>query len=119
MTPLVITKDLNGIPTYGLAPSTNMFGGTLTADTVDGVTVPSTDAYTWLAVFNYQAGTSVWVGVNPSTPITVPSSVFGATECELNPKARQVNAGDSIEFITSDSTAEVSVIFYGIARKNN
>jgi hypothetical protein len=115
MAKLIITKDVNGVAAYGLPFTEDNFFMLLDANVVDSVTVPSINEKPLMAVFSYESGSKVWVGLNPSSPIAAPTGAATSTVAQQNPPARNVSAGDIIEFVTSDTTAEVGVSFYELA----
>lgn len=101
-TKLSLTKDINGYNAFGIFPTYDIFAGSLAANVAQTITVPSNNQY-WLAIFTYTPGTSVWV--NFTTTATVPGSTVSANTNVLNPAGRQVKAGSTISFITSDGTS--------------
>lgn len=100
-TKLSMTRDINGYNAFGLTPTYDIYGAYLTANAAQSVTVPSNAQY-WLAVFSYSPGANVWVSF--TTTAAVPGGVVGALTSVLNPAGRQVLAGTTISFITSDTT---------------
>jgi hypothetical protein len=122
MTQLIITKDQNGLSTFVIpfadsGPDVNIkstFQGKLTTGVARSLTVPNIDGKPLAAIFSYSIGSSVWVARNPETPITPPSGAFALTTAQLNPPSRNVFSGDVLQFITSDTSAEISVSFYEI-----
>lgn len=112
MTKLIITRDVNGYPAYGLPFTTDNYQMKLSANTVESLTVPSINGSPLAAIFSFEPGAKVWVGRNPAAPIAAPSGAAASTVAQLNPPMRNVEAGDTLEFVTSDTTAEVGVSFY-------
>ena len=110
MTRLAMNRDINGFVTYGLpfADASEKYSMLLSAGVADSVTVPNYSAK-YLAIFAYSPGAEVWVANNYTA--AVPIGAAASTTSELNPVAREVKAGDSLSFITPDSTARVAVIF--------
>jgi len=116
-----MTRDINGYNGFGLVFSDTNYKTTLSTGVAQSLTVPNsiplggapTSANLHLiAVFSFEPGTRVWVA-NGATAV-VPTGSFVATASQLNPAARDVQAGDVLSFITNDTTADVSVAFYAI-----
>jgi len=109
-----MTRDINGYNGFGLEFSDTNYSATLTVGAAQSLVVPGiSTTTTYLAVFSYEPGTSIWVANNDTAAVPVAAS-FGATTSELNPAARKVKFGDTLSFITNDTTAEVGVSFYGL-----
>lgn len=100
-TKLSLTKDINGYNAFGIIPTYDIFGCSLTVSTAQSFVVPSNNEY-WLAIFTFTPGANVWVDF--TTTATVPSGTMGSITTVLNPSGRQVKAGQTISFITGDST---------------
>jgi hypothetical protein len=101
-TKLCMTRDINGYNAFGLIPTSDIFAGSLAANVEQHFTIPSNFQY-WLAVFTFSPGANIWVRFNGTA--TVATSTVGAFTSVLNPAGRQVKAGDTISFITSDATS--------------
>lgn len=101
-TKLSLTRDINGYNAFGVFPTFDVFSGSLTANAAQSITVPSNNQY-WLAIFTYTPGANIWV--NFTTTATVPGGTVGSSSNVLNPAGRQVKAGSTISFITSDGTS--------------
>jgi hypothetical protein len=113
MAKFIITRDINGYPGAGLPFTTDNVKNELVADTPKSVTVPSINDSPLVAVFGIEPGSKIWVALNPSSTIAPPSAgEFVASEAQLNPLVRNVFAGDILQFVTSDTSAEISVSFY-------
>ncbi len=107
-----MTRDINGYNGFGLPFSINKVSAELAQDDDTTATVPSyADHY--IAIMSYQPGASVWVAKN-ETAERPGGATFDDTTSELNPVARYVAAGDVLHFLTGDTTALVSVIFYAL-----
>ena len=105
-----MTRDINGFNGFGLPFTTDGFATSLAANAAQSVTVPY-DYPNWIAVFSYTPGANVWV--DGITTAAVPSTSFASTTAQLNPSARFVHAGETLSFITADSTTPwVCVDFY-------
>lgn len=117
-----MVRDINGFNGFGLPFTDTAYSATLAASTEQKITVPSSSgmggngvSYSaqWIAVFNYEAGSTVWVANN--TTAAVPAGgTFAATLSEMNPAARYVKGGDVLSFITAGTGIDVSVSFYSI-----
>jgi hypothetical protein len=107
-----LTRDINGYNGFGLPFSINKYNAILAQNTDTTVTVPSFSAH-YIAVFSFQDGASVWVANNATAAVPV-GGTFAATTSELNPVARYVKAADVLHFFTSDTSAQVGVVFYAL-----
>lgn len=96
-----LTKDVAGYNGFGIVFSLDGQATSLAANTEQHFVVPS-NYPNWTAIFSYTPGSNIWVdGINTAV---VPSTTFGATTAELNPSARAVVAGQTLSFITADTT---------------
>lgn len=113
MAQFALTRDINGYVAYGLAfNSSNNSQFKLSANSAVTLTVP-TDYNIYEVVFQFEPGTKVWVS-NSSDTINPPSSSTPtSTTAQLNPTVREVAQGSTLQFITSDTSSEVGVSFYG------
>ncbi len=107
-----MTRDCNGYNGFGLEFSIENVSTTLAANVAQSTTVPTAYPF-YLAVFSFEAGTSVWVS-NDGSDAEAPGSSFDTTNSQLNPTARKVAAGSELSFISSDSTAQIGVSYYGL-----
>ena len=105
-----MTKDINGNTVYGLRQSDAMLSGKLASGVAKTVTVPI-GMNVGIAAFSFEPGSSIWIAINNGNAVS-PTGDPLATNSELNPSVREVNGGDIISLITSDSTADFSVSFY-------
>lgn len=112
-----MTKDVAGYNGFGVMFATDGYKGLLSTGVAQSVTVPS-NYPNWLAVFSYTPGANVWV--DSTTTAAVPVGAFAATTADLNPSARFVTKGQTLSFITSDTTSpQVKVSFYVVAEFGN
>lgn len=121
--PFTLTKDINGHNGFGLQFSDTKYSATIAQSTDTTLTIggnaamgviaqPSVNKY--IAIFSYEPGSQVWVANNETAAIPA-GATFAATNSELNPSARVVDAGDVLHFFTPDSGgAAVSVIIYAL-----
>lgn len=113
MSQFALTRDINGVPAYGLNfNSTNNSQFKLAANTAVTLTVP-TDYAIYEVVFQFEPGTKVWVSNSSATINSPSSSTPASTTAHLNPTVREVVQGSTLQFVTSDTSAEVGVSFYG------
>jgi hypothetical protein len=111
-----MTRDVAGYNGFGVMFADDGQQTTLTANAAQTVTVPS-NYPNWLAVFSFTPGSNIWVG-NGTT--AVPGGSFSSTTADLNPSARFVTKGQTLTFITSDTTSpQVKVSFYVVAEFGN
>ena len=107
-----MTRDINGYNGFGIMPTEDIQFGVLAVDVDQEITVPE-NFDNWIAIFSYTPGASVWVSFTRTA--TYPAGAFVGGDSVLNPAARQVKAGQTISFITGDSTNPmVSVEFQAI-----
>ena len=111
-----MTKDVAGYNGFGVMFADDGYQGVLAVGVAQTVVVPS-NYPNWLAVFSYTPGTNVWVGTGTTVAA---SGAFAATTADLNPSARFVTKGQTLTFITSDTTSpQVKVSFYVVAEFGN
>lgn len=112
-----MTKDVAGYNGFGIKFASDGYKGVLAAGVEQHVSVPS-NYPNWIAVFSYTPGSNVWV--DGTTTAVAPVGAFAATTADLNPSARQVSAGQTLSFITSDTTSpQVKVSFYIVGEYGN
>jgi hypothetical protein len=107
--PLSLIRDNNGYNTFGLRPSQNIVSTTLSNGVEQSITVPY-GSENWLAVFQRESGTDIYIAYNATA--TLPESSFADTNSECNPPCWEVKAGDTLHFITGNTTAEITVKYY-------
>ena len=118
-----MTRDINGYNGFGLQFTDTSYSSTLAINTDTSLTVPSNSGMgangiyqssTWLAIFSFTPGASVWVALNTAAAIPA-GAAFATTNSELNPAARLVQGGDVLHFFSSAALASVNVMFYSIS----
>ncbi len=123
---LNLTRDINGFNAFGLDFSDTNYSATLVTSTDTILTVPKISSIGgasyqdgsqpyWLAVMEYDPGTSVWVALN-TTANTPGGSSLTATASQLNPSARRVKGGDILHFFTNGTGVSISICFYYIGQ---
>lgn len=122
ITPFNMTRDINGYNGFGLPFSSSKYSATLAQDTDTTLVVPlsaamgaptATQKNKYIAIFSFEPGAQVWVANNATAAKPVAAS-FATVSSELNPSARYVEAGDTLHFLTPDTTANVGVTFYAL-----
>lgn len=120
-TQYLLSRDIAGYPTTGEQTGTKFTDTaqyfTLTASTVENVTVPRTGATRMLAKFKVVSLTQnavVWVLPAASPTLTLPTGTVTATTATMNPSAREVVAGQSLQLLTSQADVSVSIEYYEI-----
>lgn len=96
-----MARDVNGYNGFGIAFSEDGQATSLAANTEQHFVVPS-NYPNWIAIFSYTPGSNIWV--DGITTAVVPNTSFAATTAELNPSARSVKAGQTLSFISADTT---------------
>ncbi len=111
-TPFSMTRDINGYNGFGLPFSLNKYSAVIVQNTDATQVVPSYAPH-YVAIFSYQPGAAVWVA-NGATAAKPVGATFAAVSSELNPVARYVKAGDTLHFLTGDTSAAVGITFYAL-----
>lgn len=105
-------RDISGYNGFGIIPTYDIQGCSLTADTAQTFTVP--DNYSnWIAIFTYTPGSNVFVRFDGSTA-TVPTGTVASISVALNPSARAVAGGSTFSVITPDSTEPYITVEYQV-----
>lgn len=112
-TELQFGRDVQGYNAYAPYPSTNKFSATITASNPTSITVPSNFPL-WVVSFRYSPN-DVWVDVSGAAAIVPVGATLVATTSELNPASLTLTSGTSISVITSQTTAEVSVVMWPVS----
>lgn len=116
ITPYVHVHDLNGARGDGLQDSSIKYSATLAAGVPSTITVPGF-ARKWAIKIVIESGKDVWFSVNSTA--TVPAGgAFALTDSDLIPTdkevIREVTEDQVLQFVTADTTADVSVVFYSL-----
>jgi hypothetical protein len=115
-----MARDINGYNGFGLIFTDTAYSCTLTASTDTTLTIPAnmglgggglSQSSQWIAIFNFDPGSSVWVASNAVASNPAGGS-FAATSSELNPSARLIKGGDVLHFYTTGTGVNVSVLLY-------
>jgi hypothetical protein len=107
-----MARDINGYNGFGIDFCDDSYSMIMAPNVAQSIVVPI-NYKTWIAIFTYTPGSSVWVANNATA--AVPVGAVSITTSQLNPTARRVRAGDTLSLITSDATNDqVSVCFYWI-----
>ena len=110
-------KDVAGYNGFGIMFTPDGQSAVLAVGVEQHITVPS-NYPNWLAIFSYTPGSSIWV--DGTTTAVAPTGAFSATTADLNPSARFVTQGETLSFITADTTSPmVKVSFYVVAPFGN
>ena len=104
-------RDISGFNGFGIIPTYDIQGCSLTASAAQTFTVPS-NYPNWIAIFSYTPGATVFV--NFTTTATVPGGTVGTITSVLNPSARAVKGGTTFSVISPDSTSPFVVVEYQI-----
>ena len=121
-TPFSLVRDINGYNGFGLQFSNQIYSATLAQNTDTTLDVPldgpqgacsSSTTNRFIAIFEYQVGSDVFVALNGTAAVPAGGS-FALTTSEQNPVARYCSAGDILHFLTPDTSADVTVVFYAL-----
>jgi hypothetical protein len=96
-----MTRDINGYNGFGILPTYDIQSTSLADSVAQSITVPS-NFQNWIAIITYSPGSSIFVDFT-GVDAAAPSTAFASATASLNPSARQVSAGQSISFITTDA----------------
>jgi hypothetical protein len=107
-------RDVQGFNAFAPVTATDKWSATLTNGAETHIIVPS-NYKTWIAVFSYQPGTSVWVDLTGGTSAIPVGATLASTTSELLPASRTVYAGGKISMITDNATADVGVSLYAVS----
>ncbi len=110
MTQLNFGRDVQGFNAFAPTQADLLYSATLASGVNSSITIPSS-APKWIIAISYQPGTITYVSVN-GTAEAPASGTFATTTSELNPSPRTVYAGDVVDFITTNMTADVGVALY-------
>lgn len=111
---LSYARDMQGYNAYAPQFPTDIFTATLAASTAKSLTVPSNVPF-WVMYVRVQP--NGWVWCSRTTTAAVPaSSSLAAASSELIVGTieyrRKVFAGDTISFITPNTTCDIEVAFF-------
>ena len=101
---------------FGLVAPSVIYTAILGAAGSDDFAVPLS-APRWKAVFSYTPGVDVWVSINGTAAVPA-GATFAVAASELNPKCREVAAGDTIDCFAVTANTNVSVSFYALNTPN-
>jgi hypothetical protein len=104
-------RDISGYNGFGIIPTYDIQGCSLTANAAQTFTVPSNYPQ-WIAIFSVTPGANVFV--NFTTTATVPSGTVGVITSVLLPSARAVKGGSTFSVITPDATSPYITVEYQI-----
>ena len=107
-----MARDVNGYNGFGLAFSVDKYSAVIAQNTDTTQVVPSSAPH-YIVIFSFAPGASVWVANNATAAKPV-GATFAAVSSELNPVARYVKAGDTLHFLTGDTSAAVGLTFYAL-----
>lgn len=109
---LLMARDRSGAVTYGLFNAQLKWSTTLAANVAQSFTLPTEYPMYWVS-FSNQVGTDIWVdAINAAA---LPGNSFSTTTAELNPGPRVYDKGQTLSFITGNTSAELGVIVYAFS----
>lgn len=104
-------RDISGYNGFGIIPTYDIQGCSLTANAAQTFTVP-TNYSNWIAIFSYTPGANIFV--NFTTTAAVPSGTVATLTSVLNPSARAVKGGSTFSVITPDIDSPYITVEYQI-----
>lgn len=107
-----MTRDINGYNGFGIQPTYDVQGCSLTASAAQTFTVPSNYGQ-WIAIFSYTPGAAIFVDFSGVTA-TLPTGTVGAITTCLNPAARALPGGTTFSVITGDATSPYLTVEYQV-----
>lgn len=107
-------RDIQGNNAFAPVSATDKYKVNLAAATAASITVPS-NKQTWIAVFSYMPGSTVWVDFSGATAAGPATGSFVTTTSELLPASRTVEKGSTISVISADANTQVGVSLYAIS----
>jgi len=110
--PLHFGRDDQGYNAYAPYPSTVKYSATITNGNATSITVPKTFAL-WVVSFRYFPN-DVWVDVSGATAAIPVGATLASTTAELNPASLTLTSGTTISIITSQTSADVSVVMWPV-----
>lgn len=105
-------RDISGYNGFGIIPTYDIQGCSLTANAAQTFTVPANYA-NWIAIFSYTPGANIFIRFD-GTAATVPTGTVGSIHVSLNPSARAVSGGGTFSVITPDATTPYITVEYQI-----
>lgn len=105
-------RDISGYNGFGIIPTYDIQGCSLTASAAQTFTVPNNYPQ-WIAIFSYTPGSNIFIRFDGSTA-TVPSGTEASISVVLNPSARAVKGGSTFSVITPDATSPYITVEYQI-----
>ncbi len=111
-TKFLMTHDIGGFNGFGIIPTYDIQGCSLTANAAQTFTVPSNYS-NWMAIFTYTPGANVFVRFDGSAA-TVPTGTVASIHVALNPSARALAGGSTFSVITPDATSPYITVEYQI-----
>jgi hypothetical protein len=112
-TKFTMQKDIQGTNGFGILPTYDIQGCSLSESAAQTFTVPS-NAPVWMVIFSYTPGANVFVRFDGSTA-TVPGGTVGSIHVVLNPAGRTLPAGATFSVITPDTDSPYITVEYQIA----
>lgn len=114
--PLYIVRDTQSIGTNGSQMARN-FSNTitrfeLTANSVFSTTVPADQGPKLVAYFSFNKAADVFVQPGSSPTLAFPTGTADNDPSELNPIGRIVEAGETLQFLTSSADVFVTISYF-------
>lgn len=107
-------RDITGLNTFLAPDSTNKMSMLLASGVAQTITVPlaeNSSQFKWDVIFSFEPGAMVWTAVNNTA--AVPTGAAASTNSSLNRVGYcRLKSGDTISFITNDTSVEVGVEFF-------
>lgn len=103
-------RDTQGYNAFAPYPSSYKWKATLTANNATSIVIPFSFPL-WIVSFRYFPN-DVWVDVSGATAAVPVGGTLTATTAELNPASLTLEAGKTISVITSQATADISIVMW-------
>ena len=102
-----MTRDVAGYNGFGISFTDEGQSMVLAQGVAQSITAP-VEYPNYIAIFGYTPGATVWV--DGTTTAVAPTGAASATTARLNPSARAVKGGQTISFITEDTTSPMAYV---------
>jgi len=117
-TMFLYARDVQGYPSDATVFSTNLYNVILKSGSALSLTVPASYKV-WMMQVTVEPGKSAWIARNKTAQVPSISGVLSQTDSEMASCYYQyhkmVYANDVLSFVSSDTTANLSIAFYALS----